>query len=80
MITTPESLIDEMWDLHTKAAEKLDMDLASMEAKDTFIFGAMHTCAFLREGALRQKDIDFKTLNAACAMFGTYLINKGVLK
>lgn len=80
MIKVDEELIDEMWGLHTRTAEKMDMDLASMEDKDTFIFGAMHTCAFLREGAMRQKDIDFKMLNSMCDIFASHLIEKGVMK
>ncbi len=80
MITIDEDLIDEMWDLHTKTAEKMDMDLSELTAEDTFIFGAMHACAFLREGALRQKDIDFKILNSMCGIFSYHLIEKGVMK
>ena len=80
MIPLDKDFINEIWDLHTRTAKKLDMDLSELTAEDTFMFGAMHICTFLREGALRQKDIDFKMLNSMCNVFTSYLVEKGVLK
>ena len=56
------------------------MDLSELTGQDTFMFGAMNICAFLREGAMRQKDIDFKMLNSMCDLFASHLIEKGVMK
>ena len=80
MTTMHQAFIHEIWDLHTRTADKLDVDLSELTGQDTFMFGAMHICTFLREGAMRQKDIDFKMLNSMCDLFASYLIEKGVMK